>query len=50
MVNVRLLGGIGDKCWGKSIHTGDRVYDSDGVAVAITAAGGVLVDVRRYIW
>ena len=36
-----LLGGIGDKLWGRTIHTGDRVYSTDGIAVAITAIGGV---------
>ena len=35
-----LLGGIGDKLWGDTIRTGDRVYDSRGVGVAVTANGG----------
>lgn len=35
-----LRGGVGDKMWGNTIRTGDRVYDANGIAVAITANGG----------
>ena len=35
-----LLGGIGNKLWGDTIRTGDRVYSTNGIAVAITSNGG----------
>jgi DNA (cytosine-5)-methyltransferase 1 len=37
VLEPRLVGGIGEKNWGKQWRQGDRVYDSEAVAMAITA-------------
>lgn len=35
--NPKLIGGIGEKNFGAQYRQGNRVYDSNGVAMAITA-------------
>ena len=38
----RLVGGVGNKNFGNQYHQGDRVYDSNAIAVCLTSspAGG----------
>lgn len=33
-----LVGGFGEKCFGKQYRQGDRVYDSNAVAMAVLAS------------
>jgi DNA (cytosine-5)-methyltransferase 1 len=37
VLEPKLVGGIGEKNWGKQWRQGDRVYDSNAVAMALTA-------------
>ena len=39
-IKPQLVGGVGENDWNGQFHQGDRVYDSNGIAVTLASQGG----------